>query len=96
MTTILKLKNMPNALGEQDLFRVIHQSDTEISVLHEPSSFIFHFAVKDGALVPSPGLLYPIPDEAQVHLGAFAGDSEVVIAIQVGQDLDEIHTAFLQ
>ena len=73
MTTILKLKNMPNALGEQDLFRVIHQSDTEISVLHEPSSFIFHFAVKDGALVPSPGLLHPIPDEAQVHLSSARG-----------------------
>jgi hypothetical protein len=59
---------MPNTSDEQELFRVIHYSDTEISVLHEPSSFIFHFAVKDGALAPSPGLLQPIPDDAQVHL----------------------------
>jgi hypothetical protein len=64
---------MPNTSDEQDLFRVIHYSDTEISVLHEPSSFIFHFAVKDGALAPSPGLLHPIPDEAQVYLSGARG-----------------------
>jgi len=64
---------MSNASDKQDLFRVIHQSDTEISVLHEPSSFIYHFAVKDGALAPSPGLLHPIPDEAQVHLSDARG-----------------------
>jgi hypothetical protein len=71
---------MPNY--EQDLFRVIHYSDTEISVLHEPSSFIYHFAVKDGALAPSPGLLQPIPDDTQVHL---SGAREAAIEFLKGR-----------
>jgi hypothetical protein len=49
-------------------FRVVHDSETEVRVLHEPSSTIFHFAVHEGALAPSPGLLNKIPDGAEVYL----------------------------
>ena len=49
-------------------FRVVHDSETEVRVLHEPSSTIFHLAVHEGALAPSPGLLNKIPDTAEVYL----------------------------
>jgi hypothetical protein len=49
-------------------FRVVHDSETEIRVLHLATSHIFHFAVKDGDLMASPGLLRPISSEAEAHL----------------------------
>jgi hypothetical protein len=49
-------------------FRVVHESENEVRVLHSATNFIFHFAVEDGALAPTPGQVRPIPEEAQAHL----------------------------
>jgi hypothetical protein len=48
-------------------FQVVHHTDSEVHVLHSPTSKIFCFAVQDGALAPSPGLVPPIPIEAEAE-----------------------------
>jgi hypothetical protein len=69
---MLSIRNRVREAGMEG-FRVVHDSETEVRVLHSATNTIFHFAVQEGALAPSPGLVREIPVEAEVYLSDARG-----------------------